>query len=64
MKDRNPFNDLEKRLEIHTKLNEIPYIEIPENSIDMRPSIDLQALVKEDNLEKFLKIFDWVIEDE
>ncbi|HII78976.1 MAG: hypothetical protein GX152_08455 [Methanosarcina sp.] len=64
MKDRNPFNDREKRLEILTKLNEIPYIEIPENSIDMRPSIDLQALVKEDNLEKFLKIFDWVIEDE
>ncbi len=64
MKDRKPFDDREKRLEILTGLNEIPGIRIPESSIDTRPGIDLQALVEKENLEKFLEIFDRVVEEE
>jgi len=56
-----PFDSEEKRLELLKRLNAIPGVSIPESAIARRPSIPFSTLAKNDALQQFLTVFEWVI---
>ena len=58
-----PFDNEEKLLEILRRLNEIDGVKIPVDAITRRPSIKLSLLAEKDSLEKFLSIFDWMLDE-
>lgn len=58
---RPPFNSLEKRRELLDRLNAVPGIAIPEDSLGGRPSFPLKALVSVEARKSFLAVLDWVI---
>ncbi len=57
-----PFIQEKQRLDLLGRLNKIPEISIPLESITKRPSIPLSTFRNESKLEQFLKIFDWVMD--
>jgi len=61
LKLKPPFDNVDLRKDLLRKLNEIPGINFPSDAIDKGPSIPLSILNK-DALEKFLLVFNWVIE--
>ena len=63
MQDRPPFDDESKRLELLRRLNAIPGISIPENSISRRPPFDLAALRDEEAMKHFLDALDWAFDE-
>jgi len=63
MKNKAPYDDLQKRIELLNELNSIPNVNLPQDSIDRRPSIKYEALRDEQNLNKFLEIWDKFIEN-
>jgi len=60
---KKPFDQLEKRIEILFKLNQVDGINIPMDAENKRPSIRLEDLAKGNNLDRFLVIFDWVVSE-
>lgn len=44
------------------KLNAIPGVRIPDDALDKRPSISLQALTDPAALEAFLTVLDWSLD--
>lgn len=61
LKLRPPFDSLEKRRELLDRLNAVPGIAIPEDSLGGRPSFPLKALVPVEARKSFLAVLDWVI---
>jgi hypothetical protein len=62
LKDRPPFDSIEKRMELLKRLNEVPGVNLPEDGIDRRPSIRLSALTHNDASNHLLNVFAWIIE--
>jgi hypothetical protein len=62
MLQRAPFDARERRVELQQKLNAIPGVQIPDGSLDKRPSIPLATLSKDSALEAFLSALDWSFE--
>jgi hypothetical protein len=58
-----PFNDERRRAEILHRLNEIPGVAIPESALNKRPSIPMSVLAREGNVERFLAVFDWYLDE-
>jgi hypothetical protein len=58
-----PFESEEKRIELLERLNSIPGIELPRDSINRRPSISLAPLLEGERLRKLLETFDWVVQE-
>jgi len=58
-----PFDNELKRLELLERINKIPDINIPADSITKRPSADLTVLKKKDDLKYFFETFEWVIDE-
>ncbi|MDP8313727.1 MAG: hypothetical protein RAP70_01465 [Candidatus Celaenobacter antarcticus] len=58
-KDKPPFDSIETRKKILNKLNEIKGVNISENKINKRPSIDIKLLEEKSEYDKFIKIYDW-----
>jgi hypothetical protein len=56
---RPPFDAHERRVELQQKLNTIPGVEIPDDGLDKRPSIPLEALTDASALGAFLSAMDW-----
>jgi hypothetical protein len=63
MRKKPPFADEGKRADLLRRLNEIPGIRLPADSITRRPSISLEALQDDTILTRFLAVFDWVSEE-
>jgi len=64
MKNRNPPFDLdEKRLELLRRLNEVPGIRLPADSIGRVPSVPLAALADKQALLRFQQAIQWTIEE-
>ena len=57
-----PFHLDEKRIEFLRRLNEIPGINLPQDSIDKFPNILLSTLAVSDALAQFLKTIGWSID--
>jgi hypothetical protein len=60
---KEPFIEVEKRLDILNRLNAIEGIALPEDSIGRRPSIPLSDLTESARLKAVLEVFDWVIDE-
>jgi hypothetical protein len=60
---KSPFDNEEKLLEILRRLNEVEGVKIPVDAIKRRPSIKLSLLSEQKALEKFLSIFDWMLDE-
>jgi hypothetical protein len=56
-----PFDSEEKRRELLERLNQIPGVSLPPDSINRRPSFKLSALAVDGALEQFLAVYDWVM---
>lgn len=63
MRTHPPYNDPDKRLKLLNQINSIPSVNIPQDGIERRPSINLTALSSHEYLETFLKIWDEYIEE-
>ena len=60
---RPPFDALEKRKELLDRLNAIPGITIPEDSLIYRPALPLKAFVPVETRKGFLAVLDWVVSE-
>ena len=60
---RPTFDTETIRLELLKRLNQIGGVDIPTMAITRRSSIPLSVLANGNNLEQFLKIFDWFLEE-
>lgn len=58
MKKQEFLNDVESRTRLLEKLNTIPSVELPVDSVERRPSIPFSALETESSLHLFLSIWD------
>jgi hypothetical protein len=58
-----PFSDERRRMEILRRLNEIPGIAIPEGSVSRRPNVALDVLARDGNMDRFLAVFDWFLDE-
>jgi len=63
MRKKRPFDAVSKRQELREKLNAVPGIAIPEESIERRPNVPLQVLTAEGALDRFLEVLDWVVSE-
>ncbi|MBN1944994.1 MAG: hypothetical protein JW797_04920 [Bradymonadales bacterium] len=61
MKDKAPFDDEGKRLDLVARLNRIPGVRLPADCITRRPSIPFGVLAREEALEGFLESMEWVV---
>jgi hypothetical protein len=58
-----PFDDVEKRLELLRRLNQIPGITIGADAIERRPSIPLEILATSGAVQQLCATMGWVIEE-
>ena len=58
MKNRPVYDSKDMRLELLNKLNDIQDIQITVDRIDYRPSIELNSLINEESLGKFISIWE------
>ena len=58
-----PFDSLEKRLELKSRLDAIEGVEIDPQRIDRRPSFDLDLLSSANALQRFLDAMDWCFDE-
>lgn len=63
MKERPPFDDEARRLDLLDRLNKLPDVAIPPNRITTYPSISLSALEDATPLHEFLSVFDSVLQE-
>ena len=59
LKPRPIFGDESKRIELLNRLNQIPGITLPRDSIERYPNISVKVLNDADALNKFISVFDW-----
>ncbi len=60
---RPPFDAIERRQELLDRLNAIPGISIPADSLARRPSFPLEALAPPEARSMFLAVLDWVLRE-
>lgn len=58
IKNRSAYSDIEKRKVLMTELNKISGVNITEDKLELRPSIQYEVLKSENSLNQFLKIWD------
>ena len=61
MKSRPPFDDEGRRKELLRRLNEIPGVALPDESVTLYPGIPLAAFQDEGALKKLLAALDWIV---
>ena len=58
-----PFDVEEKRRELLGRLNAIEGVSIPEDAVARRPSIPLAVFADETRLAKFLRVYEWFLQE-
>lgn len=61
--DYKPFDNKNNQINLLNKFNEISGISFPPEELNRFPSVQLAVLKDETELTKFLKIFDWIIQE-
>ena len=59
---RAPFNDEDLRLELLDRLNEIPDVNLPRDSISRYPSIPISTFQEESSFQKLIEVLEWTIQ--
>ncbi len=60
-KARRPFESEEKRLELLSKLNEIPNVSLVHSDIERLPSVPISIFLDEENLKLLQSTYEWYI---
>lgn len=63
LKSRPPFDYEQKRMEFLSRLNQIPGIRLPADSITRRPAFHLAVLNEEAGLTGFFRTMEWVVDE-
>jgi len=63
MKRNPPFDDEAKRVELLRRLNEIPGVALPDESVNRYPSIPMSVFQDEGALKQLLGVLDWIVEE-
>ena len=63
LKKNEPFSNIEMRKVLLNKLRRIKGVEIPDDSIDRRPSFFISALNTQEKVNSFVDCFVWVIDE-
>jgi len=63
LKNKPPFDDKERRLELLRRLNEIPGVGFEPEAIGRRPSIPLATLAQGDAVAKLCEALEWAIKE-
>jgi hypothetical protein len=58
---RPPFDDEKLRLELLNRLNEIPEVNLPQDSISRYPSIPIGAFYEESSFQRLIEVLEWTI---
>jgi hypothetical protein len=61
MKSKPPFDDEKRRVELLRRLNEIPGVALPDESVNLYPSIPLSVFEDEGALKQLLAALDWIV---
>ena len=61
LQSRPPFDDVGRRKDLLNRLNAIPGITLPQDSLGRRPSFPLAVLKRREVREQFIEVLDWVI---
>ena len=61
MKSKPPFDDEKRRMELLRRLNEIPGVALPGESVNLYPSIPLSVFDDEGALRQLLTVLDWIV---
>lgn len=59
--NKPPFDAVEKREELRTRLNEIEEVAITPDRIDGKPQFPIKVLCNPERLKKFIECMDWVV---
>jgi hypothetical protein len=59
---RPPFDDEKLRLELLDRLNEIPEVNLPQDSISRYPSIPIRAFYEESSFQRLIEVLEWTIQ--
>jgi hypothetical protein len=62
MKNNPPFDDEALRRQLLDRLNAVPGIQLPADSITRRPGIPLTTLAPEDTFQGFVAVLNWFVE--
>lgn len=62
MLSRPAFDSENSRKDLLARLNNVPGLDLPDDGIDRRPSIPFKALANNEDIEKFLAIWDWYVD--
>src|SRR5690606_29185458 len=57
-----PFDDESKRVDLLQRLNAIPGVSLPKDSITRRPSIPMARFAERSSLAAFLETFEWFLD--
>ena len=60
---KEPFRSEEKKKELIAKFNSIPGVQIPQDAITRRPSLDCKLFINRNNFEKFLQIYKEILDE-
>jgi len=63
LKNKIPFDNESKRMELLDRLNQIPGVYIPADAITRRPNIPLSQFKEDERLKQFLDTLDWVVQE-
>jgi hypothetical protein len=63
MQGRPPFGEIDKRREMLVRLNKIPGINLSDSVLTRRPSVPFAVLEKQENLEGFLRVWEWYLDE-
>lgn len=55
-----PFDQDSKRYELINRLNAVPGVSVPSDSINGKPAIPLEVVAQPGNLERFIEVINWV----
>ena len=56
---RPPFDDLQLRDELRTRLNHLPGVDSPTSKLALRPSVKFSSISSPSGLEKFVSTLEW-----
>lgn len=62
-KSKPPFDSVEMRKEMLRRLNQIPGVQLPDESIEKRPSIELAIFTKESALKQLFAVMEWYLDE-
>lgn len=63
LRTRPPFDDADRRVDLLRRLNQVPGVELPPDSIDRRPSVVLADIASDQSLDALIQIWQDIVDE-